>query len=163
MSLHYILDGYNILKQVSYLTDKKIKDGRLGLIKMLEMSRQLKKQSITLVFDGFDDSQPERLGENFKILFSGSSSADDRIKAIVERSRTPGQMVVVTDDKEIIFFVKKLGANTLKVADFLYWISGERAEANKVTEKPDADDKNLNYKQMLDINRELKKRWLKEP
>ena len=162
MSLHYILDGYNILKQVPFLTDKKIKDGRLGLIRMLANSRQLKKQSITLVFDGFDDSRAERLGENFRVLFSGSASADDRIKAITEHSRTPGQLVVVSDDKEIIFFVRKLGANTLKVGDFLYWISGERAEANKATEKPDADDKNLNYKQMLDINRELKKRWLHE-
>lgn len=162
MSLHYILDGYNILKQVSRLTDIKIKDGRLGLIKMLMMSRQLKKQAISLVFDGFDDSQGEKVRQDFKVLFSGSSSADDKIRAMVQHHQSPRQLVVVTDDKEIIFIVKKLGANTLKVADFLFWISGARAEANKAAERPEADDKNLNYKQMLDINRELKKRWLHE-
>lgn len=163
MSLHYVLDGYNILKQVSYLVDKKIKEGRLGLIKMLQASTQLKKQAITIVFDGYDDSGGQIIREGFKVIFSANLSADDKIKNLVERSHDKRQIVVVTDDKEILFFVKALGANILKVADFIFWISGRQAQERNKSSQVQDDDKSLDYRQVLDINRELKKRWLKEP
>jgi predicted RNA-binding protein with PIN domain len=162
MSLHYILDGYNILKQIPAFADEKLCSGRSSFIQFLKNSAKLKKQRCSIVFDGYEDSQQEVRGENFEIFFSKQISADDKIKSFVERSSAPRQIVVVTDDKEIRFFVRNLGAKILSVSEFLIWISNKPSTNLSQSEKAFEDEKILTYQQELEINRQLRKIWLKE-
>jgi len=163
MSLHYILDGYNILKQVSRFSDTKLKQGRLDFISLLFFSSRLKKQEVVVVFDGYQDTR-ERLpvGPNMKIIFSKDGSADDKIRNLLEHAANPRQVVVVSDDKEVRFFSRLAKAHVLSVAQFLALISGSQAGKRHSCAKTDSEDKNLSYKQVLDINKELKKVWLGE-
>lgn len=163
MSLHYILDGYNILKQVTHLVEKRIKEGRLSFIKMIETSPRFKKQRITIIFDGYEDAQGLGLRDNFQVLFSKGVSADEKIKAFVERSKQASEIVVVSDDKEIRFYVRMLGAQILGVCDFLSLLSEKKDDNRKFASGLQDEDKRLSYKEELEINRELRKRWLKEP
>ncbi|MBU2540822.1 MAG: NYN domain-containing protein [Candidatus Omnitrophica bacterium] len=158
MSLHYILDGYNILKQVSHLSDRKLKHGRLGLIQMLRLSPSLKKQKITIVFDGCEDGQGLSPRRDFQILFSKSLNADNKIKSLVERSDSRRRIVVVSDDKELCFFIRGLGACILSVSEF----TSEILQKYKTSSDSRESEKDLDYKQKLAINREFRKIWLGE-
>ena len=61
MSLHYLLDGYNIIKQSPRLGPKRLEDGRAGLIAFIEMRQPQgsRNNMVTVVFDG----QPGIIGE----------------------------------------------------------------------------------------------------
>ena len=54
MSLHYILDGYNILKQIPAFNDLSLEDGRRGLMRWIETQRPQGSvnNTVTVVFDG---------------------------------------------------------------------------------------------------------------
>ena len=39
MSVHYMIDGYNVIKQVSFRTGKKLRTGREGLVDMIGLAK----------------------------------------------------------------------------------------------------------------------------
>ena len=72
MSLHYIVDGYNVIKQVTFLTGKKLRTGREGLVKFIEQYKPQgsKHNEVTIVFDGKADVTSPEMKTQFKIVFS---------------------------------------------------------------------------------------------
>ena len=65
MSLHIIIDGYNLIRQSKKLGDLDLQDIRLGrdaLVEMLAMYKKFKAHRITVVFDGTGScpSYPQR-------------------------------------------------------------------------------------------------------
>lgn len=111
---------------------------------------------MTIVFDGYPDSQfPGGGFKGMNIIFSRRQSADERIKAIVERSAGARGIVVVSNDKEIKFFAKSLGARVLAVEEFI-----GRKEKKRTAPQPLKPE--LSYSQMHSIERELRKLWLGE-
>ena len=119
--MHYIVDGYNVIKQVTFLTGKKLRTGREGLIKFIERYRPhgSKRNDVTLVFDGKAEISSPKVDSEVKVIFSRNESADDKIKRMVERAGNPRSIVVVSDDKQIIFYCRSLGARVLSVKEFL--------------------------------------------
>lgn len=163
MPLRYILDGYNILKQVSVFTNKRLKQGRPDFIALLCTSRRLSKQEVVVVFDGYPDLSERTLFKtNLQAIFSRGSSADDKIRHMLEHAKTPSQIVVVSDDKEVRFFARVSKAQVLGVREFLTWLCGKQSDQRQSDAKSQSEDKNLSYKQVLDINRELRRVWLGE-
>lgn len=64
--------------------------------------------------------------------------------------------MVVTNDREIQFMVKSLGARVITVEDFI----PEKKSAKNKSE--DSSEGQLNYSQIEEINKELGKLWLKK-
>ncbi|HOW35699.1 MAG TPA: NYN domain-containing protein [Candidatus Omnitrophota bacterium] len=166
MSLQYILDGYNIIKQIPPLKLKKLRDGRDSLVSLIEIYRPQGsiKNSVTIVFDGQSGiiGYPNPLA--VKVLFSSDESADDKIKRIVSESNRKKETIVVTDDRELQFSVRLLGAKILSVADFLAQAKGQGGEgpASK-GQKPKAwDEKTISKTLEYKINSEFEKIWLKK-
>jgi predicted RNA-binding protein with PIN domain len=97
---------------------------------------------------------------NVDIIFSRDETADEKIKKMVEKSSRPRNIVVVSDDKEIKLFVKSVGARVLGAEEFINRQEKQRNLKDEETAmsalKPE-----LNYSEILKINRELKKIWLK--
>lgn len=87
-----------------------------------------------------------------EVVFSREVTADAAIRAMVEKTANVKTTVVVSDDKEIKFFVRSAGARCVSIEEFL---KEPRAKNGEVP-KPE-----LTYTQMLEINSELAKRWLK--
>ena len=57
MSIHILIDGYNLIRQspeLSELDRQDIQLGRAALIDMLVVYKKLKHHKITIVFDGVD-------------------------------------------------------------------------------------------------------------
>jgi predicted RNA-binding protein with PIN domain len=110
-----------------------------------------------VVFDGYPDTQYSREDASscLRVEFCRGRSADERIKDIIEQAAHPGNTVVVSDDKEIRFFIKAAGARALSVEEFLYPVLLRHRPSRQI-EAPE-----LTYSQKHKINQELKKLWLK--
>lgn len=160
MSLHYVIDGYNLLNhpQVNSLGKKAPDPAKTILI--LIRNRRLTgsaKNKIILVFDGFPKSgvlPPEETG--VEVIFSRKVSADEKIKMLVEERAMRKQIIVVSDDREIKFMVKSLGAQCLGIEEFIAAKEKLKPPPRKDLLKPE-----LNFSQVHKINEELKKIWLK--
>ncbi len=87
---------------------------------------------------------------------------------MVETQVSPKDIVVVSDDKEIRFFVKAVGARSIGVEEFIHPAARHRARINRkeksgrAPQERDLLKPELSYSQIDQINRELKARWLKD-
>lgn len=110
-----------------------------------------------MVFDGYPKASAQNLEKNnIDVLFSREETADARIKRMVEASKNPKNITVVSDDREIIFFVKSVGCRSMGVEEFIH------PQVQPQRKKEDLVKPELNYSQVSKINEELKKIWLKE-
>jgi predicted RNA-binding protein with PIN domain len=155
MSLQYVIDGYNITCHEAFNKSTKGRVSSLALIRLIKTRRLCGKNKAIIVFDGFPPASevtPE--DSEVSVIFSRSLSADEKIKSIIEKASNPKNIVVVSDDKEIKFIVKAIGAKPLSVEKFINPQS--RTRGKKL--EPEAE---LSFSQMEDINKELRKIWLK--
>ena len=118
MSLHIIVDGYNLIRQseqLSVLDLRDIQEGREALQDILAEYRKRKNHRITLVFDGTNavsvDSQRQRF-RNIDVLFSrNGETADTVIKRMAAREKE--RALVVSSDRDIISFAASMGSATI--------------------------------------------------
>lgn len=123
MSLHIIIDGYNLIRQSPALGAaelQSLEEGREALCERLVVYKRLKGHPITVVFDGtrapnLGVERRRRMG--IDILFSRYGElADSVIKRLVAKE---GQRaVVVTSDKEVREHAARLGAATIGSEEF---------------------------------------------
>jgi len=124
------------------------------LIKLKKLCGSLNNR-VWVIFDGYQDRSTDNLDEpNFKVIYSRGESADNRIKKIIELTSNPKNVKVVSDDKEIKFFVKSCKARSVSVEEFLC-VKDKLASKEAALLKPE-----ITYSQMHKINEELKKIWL---
>ena len=122
MSLHFLIDGYNIIQQIPLLAQKALEDGRQGLINLIEDYRPQGSlnNSVTIIFDGKAGMYGDIHQSGFvKVIFAIGESADDKIIQLVSESKNSKQVVVVTDDRDIQYHIRALGAKVLKVKEFI--------------------------------------------
>jgi len=134
MSLRYLLDGYNIVKQVPSLKNKTLKAGRDSLASFIEGRRPQGslRNKITVVFDGKLDVGPFPGHPSIEIIFSRNESADEAIKDIVKKTKNRACLIVVTDDRDLKLDVRALGCRIMSVAEFL---SKPKVRAKPLTEE----------------------------
>ncbi len=167
MALHYILDGYNIIKQIPAYSFKGLKEGRDSLVSLIEMYRPQgsDKNLVTIVFDGQADVfYPQKPNPHCQVVFSTHQSADDKIRQIVDKSKSKSQMIVVTDDKELRFSVRAIGAKVMNVKEFLEKakpFAPQEQSAGKKGKPPKDDEKYIPKTLEYKITTEMKKIWLK--
>ncbi len=164
MSLHFLLDGYNILKQMAPLRDLPLEDGRRGLLTWIADSRPQGSvnNQVTVVFDGHPDhfGGMSSQGE-IRVIFSDGCSADDKIKRMVEEDLTRKNCVVVSDDKDIFLYARSLGARVMSVAAFTSIRAAGRDNV-RATRRLAPTEKYISLSRQEKINKELKDIWLKE-
>ena len=160
MSLHYIIDGYNVIKQVSFLTGKKLRSGREGLVRFIEHyhPQGSNRNQVTLVFDGKADVSSPRFKSPVIVIFSKGESADTKIKRMVEKSKNPKRIVVVTDDKEIMFYCRSIGAALSSVREFI----NNSTLRKKINSEYASEEKlDLDSAVAKRITEDLKKIWVR--
>ncbi len=167
MPLQYIIDAYNIINHTTFTTlCKKIpclpagRNPQRALLDFLNGRRPLRKSKhkIIVVFDGYPKGSAQKLEEtDIDLVFSKEETADARIKRMVEASKNPKNIAVVSDDREIQFFIKSVGACSISVDEFINPESKKPQRKEEDLIKPD-----LNYSQISKINQELKALWLKD-
>ena len=123
MSIHIIIDGYNLIRQSNSLSDLDRQDiqlGREALLDTLAAYQRIKRHKVTVVFDGTNAppfSQHENRVKGIKVKFSRNDElADSVIKRMVNRERE--KALVVSSDLDIVNFAAANGAATIRSPDF---------------------------------------------
>ncbi|MGD9052877.1 MAG: NYN domain-containing protein [Desulfobacterales bacterium] len=123
MSLHIIIDGYNLIRQsasLSRLDEQDILLGREALMDKLAAYRKIKHHPITVVFDGQNSpalAQQRRRQKGISIRFSPKrTSADEVIKRMACRERE--KAMVVSSDRDVIDYAAACGAATISAQQF---------------------------------------------
>lgn len=157
MSVHFILDGYNIINQAGFLKSHSLKGAREKLLKFIETCRPQgsPNNKVTIVFDGNPQVFSLESHQIPKVIFSKGEDADSCIKSIVEKSANPKAIIVVSDDKALKFSVRSSGAKVLSVKEL--FLKGKIKNSNDL-EKDDS----LSFYKADKITSELKKLWLKD-
>lgn len=158
MSLQFIIDGYNLINHPLYNRKKHSLCPAAALAAFIREKRLTGslKNRVILVFDGFGPAQaPAEEEGHIGIIFSRKISADEKIKMLVESSSGRKAIVVVSDDRQIGFVSKALGAKVIGIEEF---IRGKKKEGAvpKEPAKP-----GLTYTQLERINEELREKWLR--
>ena len=160
MSLQYVIDGYNLINHQLFIpANKRGKDSRIALLELIRIKKLCGSPAnkVVVVFDGYPDTDSlEEFDSRIDVVFARDQTADERIKRIVENSVNPKNIKVVSDDKEIRFVVKSLGAIAVSIEDFLGRGKNSAPGGQEEPLKPE-----LTYSQIHKINQELKKIWLK--
>ena len=161
MSLHYLLDGYNILKQMPAFNNLALEDGRLRFLKWIEQTQPQgsRNNQVTVIFDGNLDCFGSSAQGDIKVIFSQGCSADDKIKLMVEQDTDKKNCVVVSNDKDVFLYARSLGAKIMSVEAFTSKSSGGRFTPAKGN---DGARKYIPLSHQEKINKELSSIWLKK-
>jgi len=124
MSVHIIIDGYNLIRQspiLSELDRQDLQAARDALIESLALYKRAKPHKITVVFDGvdapFEASNRNRQQQGIYIRFSRKGeTADSVIKRMARRERE--RALVVSSDQDIVHFASIQGAATISSPRF---------------------------------------------
>ncbi len=118
MSLHIIIDGYNLIRQsplLSSLDRRDIQIGRRALLDLLASYKTIKPHRITVVFDGISDSVYSSAKEKIKgieVRFSRRpDSADTVIKELASGYRE--KALIVSSDMDVVRFAEAKGSATI--------------------------------------------------
>lgn len=123
MSIHIIIDGYNLIRRSSSLStfdQQDIQLGREALLDTLAAYKRIKRHKITVVFDGTNASpfalQKDQI-KGIKVKFSrNGETADTVIKRMAARERE--KALVVSSDLDIVNFAASMGAATISSSAF---------------------------------------------
>jgi predicted RNA-binding protein with PIN domain len=154
MSVHYIIDGYNVLKKIPQISKLELKQGRQSLLDIIKKYNLCGKNEVTIAFDGRADVISYAHKSPYVVKFSENESADKLIERLVKKSENPQKVIVVTDDKELRFNVKRLGAEVISVKEFGKKIPEKKSKERPIKKQP------LKQDEAKKITEELKRIWL---
>jgi predicted RNA-binding protein with PIN domain len=152
-----LIDGYNLIKRSSSLADKSLETGRQSLISFIEQRRPQgsERNRVTVVFDGKPGMYGLPNASEVSVYFTEYESADDRIKWLVDEAVNKKELVVVTDDRDLMLYVRKLGAQVMSVSEFFGKVRTSGAPG-----KAGADKKVITSAFEYNINQEFEKIWI---
>lgn len=156
-----MIDGYNLIKRNPAFATKSLEDGRQAFVSHIERHRpqgSLRNQ-VTVVFDGKPGMYGFPVANEIRVVFTEYESADDLIKRSVESAKNKKDIVVVTDDRALLLYVRGCGAAVMSGADFLKRGRIKSAPQSKTSlERPKVISSTFEHV----INKEFEKIWLKK-
>lgn len=123
MSIHIVIDGYNLIRQsprFSELDWQDLQFGRDALVEALAAYKKVKAHRITVIFDGAAAStgMPRRdVQKGITLHYSShGESADTVIKRMAQKEKE--MLMVVTSDQEIVRYAEAMGSATIGSVEF---------------------------------------------
>ncbi|MFH2076860.1 MAG: NYN domain-containing protein [Pseudomonadota bacterium] len=150
MTMHIIVDGYNLIRQSDVLRRYErisLEEGRRALVLNLARYRKMRGHRITVVFDGWEGGSPteerDRAG-GVEIIYSRlGEKADEVIKRLLQTASE--EIMVVTSDREIAVFAERRGKTAIASPAFAERLdriaAGNLPDAPPEMETEDDDDR----------------------
>ncbi len=147
---------------------QRLEDGRHQLARFIELRRPQgsSRNPVTIVFDGKAGhwSGPDASG--VKVVFTEGETADTRIVRMVSQAPNKKSVVVVTDDREVQYAARALGAQVSGVREFLGRVlkssakmrGGEKESGS--SQERGAQEKYISQTLAHTITSEFEKIWL---
>lgn len=118
------------------------------------------RNAITVVFDGKEEYCSAQSVDGIRVIFSKGQSADDVIKNIVQ-ANLKKRIVVVSNDKEIKFYVGALGAQVMSVQEFCGKVPKKTGATSVGKTQDKMSNKYISLAQQAKITKEFEKIWIK--
>lgn len=132
-----LIDAFNVLYKLPDLEEHmhrgQLVEARRGLLELLigVRKRWKKKLEFHLFFDGKkkpgDEIRQETVSD-FQIYYSHDLSADHLIKEYIKHCHSPGEIQVVSSDKDILLFARQHRCHVQTSEDFASWVNGVLTE-----------------------------------
>jgi predicted RNA-binding protein with PIN domain len=125
---HYIIDGNNLIgkiKSLNQLQKKNKQQSREKLAFLLGRYFNKKKASVNLHFDGFENDAIKVSG--IKIYYSGSITADEKVKQEIQRSKNSKNIVLITSDTNLAEFGRVCSCQVVKSEQFAMQLHSENS------------------------------------
>lgn len=150
MSVHYLIDGYNLIETHKEYFPGNARGSREQLINLIKTKKPQgsRRNKITVIFDG----QPGiawPADKEVDVRFTSGKEADWHIKRFVEDNSNPKQIIVVTDDRAIKRHVSSAGARTMTTVEFMQKLFPKQKKQYQ------DNVKNLDPEQIKEINEEF--------
>lgn len=147
------------------MVHQKLEEARAHLVSLIEIHspQGSAKNFVTIVFDGKTGVWGPRHMGSVHILFTCEESADEKIKRMVTQADNKKCLVVVSNDKDIQYYVRSQGAKVMSVQEFLNKMSPFRLRNLPVNSRggKENDSKEISHTLQYEITSEFKKIWLK--
>lgn len=138
---HYIIDGYNLLHEIPTLKKLLASDAMMAREQLIDIIAHLtmkKKFRCTVVFDGAKPNLQNFPASNtpIHVVYAFPLSADDKIRDMIEKSKTRTSLVIVSSDHEILNFARVCSCTTHTSKYFkrmLFEESGKGEEKDQVS------------------------------
>jgi len=150
MSLHYLIDGYNLLYALTDIPSGDWAKKRETLLLKIAAERPQGKNSLTVIFDSRQGLGDRARQGDLDIIYTAGETADDWIISKVRKVSNPRVLIVVTDDQGLRRMIRGTGAKWISTAEF--WKSAGAA--------PREPNPSLDPGAVEEINEELRKKWL---
>jgi predicted RNA-binding protein with PIN domain len=124
MSLHLIVDGYNVIRQVPRLQSLDARDleaGRAALLEALAAYRRTRPvHQVTVVFDGWQGGELQESRDRYRGLAVVYSRRGERADEVIKRllHQEGRRAVVVSSDRELQIWARNIGAAWMAAAQF---------------------------------------------
>lgn len=113
-----VVDGYNLAREA--WADLEPEEERRRTVALLEEVAARSGASVTVVFDGVDDTIAPAASRSVRVRFSRSGeTADDAIAALLRTVRPSQPILVVSSDREVADDARRQGATALSSRHFL--------------------------------------------
>ena len=144
MSLHIIIDGYNLIRQsprLKRLDHQDIQLGRQKLLEELAVYKQRKRHRITVVFDGANAPVFTQRQDRIKGIDIQFSRADESADTIIKRMAAgeKEKALIVSSDRDIVVFAMAQGAAVISSPHF-------REKIAQIAPTPDDNSDSLDAK-----------------
>ena len=116
---HYIIDGNNLIGKIKFLNQiqkRNKQQSREKLAFLLSRYFSNRKALVSLHFDGYENDTIRVSG--IKIIYSGSVTADEKIKREIEKSKNPKNNILVTSDSNLAQFGRVCSCHIIKSEEF---------------------------------------------
>ncbi len=127
-----IIDAFNVIYKFPDLEDAMLRNdlvaARKNLLKLLiSFRKRWKKPLQMLVFvDGKknpgDDTSSESI-EEIQVFYSIDRSADYLIREYLKSVKSPGEIRVISSDKEVLYYARKFRCHAQSSEEFATWVS----------------------------------------
>ena len=123
MSIHIVIDGYNLIRQsrqFSFLDQQDLQSGREALTDALAAYKKIKPYTITVVFDGAAAPVGMTRRDFVKGIELRYSKPGELADTVIKRmaTREKQKMLVVTSDGDIVRFVQSMGSAVISAPEF---------------------------------------------
>ena len=148
---HYIIDGNNLIgkiKSLNQIQKSNKQQSREKLTFLLARYFNKRKTSVNLHLDGFESDAIKVSG--IKIIYSGSISADEKIKHEIEGSKNPRNIILVTSDINLAEFGRVCSCQVIKSEEFVKQIHSENSVDEEQT-KIDSINSTEEFKKLFGI------------
>lgn len=152
--MYYLIDGYNFLFRIHSSKGKSLEQRRESLIDLLSDELSGFKGQCAIVFDSAEQIRdfPESIRQkNLDVIYAPrGSTADEYIIEMVEQTKNPKSLAVVTSDKGLARQCGHIGSEVFSIEDFLI-LAAKKKKKKKSSSKPQYRESKQEFERLKKI------------